>query len=128
MSKSSVVLTTVNAPYGTSLTAEELAAILGELASADRCDPSAFAFFSEVDESLQRAFIAEMGVDLATSLELARRFSAMAGYDLPLAPSDGGDDYGSIPFDEWKGMIRKDVEERFGPIPSDLVPVGEAGW
>jgi hypothetical protein len=32
------------------------------------------------------------------------------------------------PFDEWIEMIQKDVEERFGPIPKDLAPVGEAGW
>ncbi|MCS4089641.1 hypothetical protein [Rhizobium sp. BK176] len=30
--------------------------------------------------------------------------------------------------DAWKQAIRKDVEERFGPIPDDLVPAGEAAW
>jgi hypothetical protein len=31
-------------------------------------------------------------------------------------------------FEAWKKAIRKDVEERFGPIPENLVPAGEAGW
>ena len=30
--------------------------------------------------------------------------------------------------EEWKDRIRRDVEERFGPTPTDLVPAGPAGW
>ncbi|NTF17965.1 hypothetical protein G6L37_06080 [Agrobacterium rubi] len=30
--------------------------------------------------------------------------------------------------EEWKARLRKDVEERFGPTPTDLVPAGAAGW
>jgi len=29
---------------------------------------------------------------------------------------------------DWKAAVRKDVEDRFGPTPDDLVPVGEVGW
>jgi hypothetical protein len=38
------------------------------------------------------------------------------------------DDYGGMPLDEWKAALKKDVEDRFGPIPKDLKPAGEAGW
>jgi hypothetical protein len=38
------------------------------------------------------------------------------------------DDYGLIPLDVWSELIRKDVDRRFGPIPTYLVPVGEPGW
>lgn len=117
-SVAAAVLSTVNAPYGTSLSASDLAAIISDQASAERCDPSAFAFFSEVDPGLQRAFIVEMELDFGAALELACRFSELAGYSLPLSPSDD-DDHGSIPYDESVEMIRKDVEERFGPIPGD---------
>ncbi|MNU30371.1 hypothetical protein D3C71_188560 [compost metagenome] len=117
-SVATAVLSTVNAPYGTSLCASDLAAIIGDPSCADRFDPSAFAFFSEVDARLQRAFIIEMGLDFGAALELACRFSELAGYSLPLSPSDD-DNHGSIPYDESVEMIRKDVEERFGPIPGD---------
>lgn len=88
----SAVLSTVNAPYGTSLSASDLAAILGDPSCADQFDPSAFAFFSEVDARLQRAFIIEMGLDFDAALSLAHRFSELAGYALPLSPSDGDED------------------------------------
>ena len=79
------VLSTVNAPYGTSLSAEQLALKIADPHSADHYDPSAFSFFSEVDESLQHSFLDEMQVDVAAASTVARKFSALAGYDLPLA-------------------------------------------
>jgi hypothetical protein len=79
------VLSTVNAPYGTSLSAEQLASRIADPASADIFDASAFSFFSDVDESLQHAFLDEMHVDPAIASELAKKFSALAGYTLPLA-------------------------------------------
>lgn len=126
-SVAAAVLSTVNAPYGTALSAEDLAAIIAYPSCADRFDPSAFAFFSEVEARLQRAFIIEMELDFGAALDLARRFSELAGYPLPLSPSED-DDYGSIPYDEWVEMVRKDVKKRFGPTPVDWNDVGEAGW
>lgn len=49
----SLVLTTVNAPYGADLSAHQLAAKLADLKSASDHDPSVFAFFSEVSPALQ---------------------------------------------------------------------------
>ena len=79
------VLSTVNAPYGTTLSAEQLAAKISDPASAVSFEPSAFSFFSEVDESLQISFLDEMHVDPMAASDLARKFSALAGYPLPLA-------------------------------------------
>ena len=79
------VLATVNAPYGTSLSAEQLALKLADPASADHYDASAFAFFSDVSESLQHAFLDEMHVCIADASFVAQPFSDMAGYKLPLA-------------------------------------------
>lgn len=79
------VLSTVNAPYGTALSAEQLASKISDPTSADLFDPSAFCFFSEVDESLQYSFLDEMCVDPKIASELARKFSVLAGYTLPLA-------------------------------------------
>ncbi|MQV88299.1 hypothetical protein GHK39_27800 [Sinorhizobium medicae] len=79
------VLSTVNAPYGTTLSAEQLASKISDPASAVSFDPSAFSFFSEVDESLQISFLDEMHVDPTAASDLARKFSLLAGYPLPLA-------------------------------------------
>jgi len=79
------VLSTVNAPYGTMLSAEQLASKISDPASADHFDPSAFSFFSEVDEGLQNSFLDEMHVDPVIASDLARKFSELAGYTLPLA-------------------------------------------
>ncbi len=82
------VLSTVNAPYGTALSAEQLASKISDPASALSFDASAFSFFSEVDEKLQVSFLDEMHVDPAIAMDLARKFSARAGYPLPLARAD----------------------------------------
>jgi len=37
-------------------------------------------------------------------------------------------DYNGMPASKWKAAILKDVEERFGPLPDDLVDVTEAAW
>jgi hypothetical protein len=79
------VLTTVDAPYGTGVTAERLAALIVDPASVGAFDPNAFAFFSEVDECLQRAFMEKMGVDATAAEDVARSFAELAGYQLPLA-------------------------------------------
>lgn len=79
------VLSTVNAPYGTSLSAEQLAQKIADAKSVDRFDASAFAFYSEVDRALQEAFLVEMGIDIDTAALIARKFSELAGYKLALA-------------------------------------------
>jgi hypothetical protein len=38
------------------------------------------------------------------------------------------DDYNGMELEEWKAALRKDVAERFGPTPDNLVSAGEAGW
>ena len=38
------------------------------------------------------------------------------------------EDYNGMPLEKWKVALIKDVEERFGPTPDDLVSAGEAGW
>lgn len=37
-------------------------------------------------------------------------------------------DYNGMALEEWKVAVSADLEDHFGPVPSDLVPVGEAGW
>lgn len=79
------VLSTVNAPYGGGVDAWELAARIADPASAARFDGPSFAFFSEVSPTLQDAFIAEMRVDRAAAVMVARLFGERAGYDMALA-------------------------------------------
>ncbi len=79
------VLSTVNASYGTALTAEELAAKVSDPVSVENCDASAFSFYSEVSADLQHRFLDEMGIDHAVAAEIAQKFSQLAGYPLALA-------------------------------------------
>ena len=79
------VLSTVNAPYGTTLSAEQLAHKISDPESVKKFDASAFAFYSEVDKQLQESFLVEMKIDQATASTMARKFSKLAGYKLALA-------------------------------------------
>ncbi len=79
------ILSTVNAPYGTNLSAEQLAAKISDPASVENFDPSAFSFYSEVDENLQNSFLDEMHIDHSAASDIARKFSALAGYSMALA-------------------------------------------
>lgn len=56
------VLATVNAPYGADLSVHQLAAMIADPVNLGSA--SVFAFFSEVSVSVQKQFIAEMGVDM----------------------------------------------------------------
>lgn len=38
------------------------------------------------------------------------------------------DDYNGMSLEEWKVALMKDVEERFGPTPDNLVSAGDACW
>lgn len=79
------VLSTVNAPYGTNLSAEQLASKISDIASVESFDASAFAFYSEVNGDLQHQFLNEMGIDHEAASEIAQKFSQLAGYPLALA-------------------------------------------
>lgn len=79
------VLSTVNAPYGANLSAQQLAAKIVDSKSVASFDASVFAFFSEVKPSLQEAFIHEMGVNEHLAQNIASQFAALSGYPLALA-------------------------------------------
>lgn len=79
------VLSTVNAPYGTNLSAEQLALKISDPASVQNFDASAFSFYSEVDVDLQNQFLDEMGVDHSVASQIAQGYSNLAGYSLALA-------------------------------------------
>jgi hypothetical protein len=79
------VMTTVNAPYGANLSAQQLAAKIVDPTSVSSFDASVFAFFSEVKPLLQLAFIEEMGVDKGKAQSVARDLATKSGFDLPLA-------------------------------------------
>lgn len=81
----SKVMATVNAPYGGSITSDQLAAKITDPASAAIFDVATFAFLSDVSPKLQMQFIAEMGLDVDKVALVASQFSALAGYKLALA-------------------------------------------
>jgi len=75
-------------PYGTNLTASDLVALISSTDSAMNGNASAFAFFSEVSEELQVAFVEEMGLDRRKMRDVAARFADLVGYPLPLAQAE----------------------------------------
>ncbi|PTX47253.1 hypothetical protein D2N39_21575 [Gemmobacter lutimaris] len=79
------VMSTVSAPYGVLVTAAQLAEKIADIKSVDSCDCSVFAFLSEVSPKLQQSFIDEMGVSKDAVTVVAKKFSELAGYKLPLA-------------------------------------------
>ena len=79
------VMSTVSAPYGVLVTAAQLAEKLTDIKSADSYDCSVFAFLSEVSPKLQQSFIDEMGVSKDAVTQVAKKFSVLAGFQLPLA-------------------------------------------
>lgn len=79
------VMSTVSAPYGVLVTAAQLAEKLADIKSVDSYDCSVFAFLSEVSPKLQQSFIDEMGVSKDAVTVVAKKFSELAGYKLPLA-------------------------------------------
>ncbi len=79
------VMSTVAAPYGVLISAEELAVRIADTGSAASFDCSVFSFLSEVSPKLQLAFIEQMGVSKEAVALVANQFSDLAGYKLPLA-------------------------------------------
>ena len=78
------VLATVNAPYGTNLSAEQLASKISDISSVENFDASAFSFYSDVKADLQQQFLVEMKIDLGAASQIAQEFSQLAGYSLAL--------------------------------------------
>lgn len=79
------VLTTVNAPYGASISAHQLAVMIVDPESASHFSAPVFAFFSEVPAVVQKLFLKQMGVDEMQAGKVASQFSKLSGYALPLA-------------------------------------------
>lgn len=79
------VMSTVSAPYGVLVTATQLAEKIADSKSVDTFDCSVFAFLSEVSPKLQQSFIDEMGVSKDAVTQVAKKFSVLAGFQLPLA-------------------------------------------
>jgi hypothetical protein len=82
------IVTTVNAPYGTGMTAAELARRLADPGSLSTFDPCVFAFLSEVKPGLQASFVEEMRIDREAVREVAEGFAAKCGFPLFLASRD----------------------------------------
>ena len=79
------VMSTVSAPYGVLVSATQLAEKIADSKSVDTFDCSVFAFLSEVSPKLQQSFIVEMGVSKDAVTQVAKKFSVLAGFQLPLA-------------------------------------------
>lgn len=84
-----IVLAVVDAPYGTGVTAAGLAEAITDPQSVATFHPNVFAFFSEVDEKTQRAFIQDCGVDIEAASRVAKTFEELAGYPLALGSGIG---------------------------------------
>jgi hypothetical protein len=79
------VLTIVSAPYGVNLSARQFAEMIADPKSASECNAPVFAFFCEINPTLQKQFMKDMGVDEVKVSEVASQFSELSGYALPLA-------------------------------------------
>ncbi len=79
------VIATVTAPYGVDIQPAQLAARICDPKSVETFDGPVFSFLSDVSPDLQLAFIEQMGVNEQAVKTVARQFSSLAGYTLPLA-------------------------------------------
>lgn len=83
----SKILGTVNAPYGTNLSAHQLATcILCKEAMKEAYGP-VFSFFTEVHPDLQKEFIQEMGIEEGAK-SAAAYLQAQCANPIPLAQQD----------------------------------------
>jgi hypothetical protein len=80
-----LVLTTVNAPYGKQLSAQELADCLLNQAKAEAMPGHMSSFFGEVDPALQVDFANQFGIALPKLAAAAKAFAAYSGESYPLA-------------------------------------------
>ncbi|OOY22415.1 hypothetical protein BMI86_05395 [Thioclava sp. DLFJ5-1] len=81
----SLVLGTVNAPYGANLSAHQLAQSISDIDAAKRAIGPVFAFFSEVPLELQNSFVSEMGLSPQKVHEVARHLQSSCPFPLALA-------------------------------------------
>lgn len=82
------VITTVAKTCGGSITAEDLAVRIADPSTALSSDPYALCYFSDVWLKQQLAFIQEMDVDLVSAILVAREFTKLAGWEMPLGTLD----------------------------------------
>jgi hypothetical protein len=75
MTNLALILTTVNAPYGRQLRAQELAHCLENPAAARAAPGHMSSFFSEVDPALQREFADWFGIPHARLVSAAKAFA-----------------------------------------------------
>ena len=80
-----LVLTTVNAPYSTKLSAQELANCLLDHATAKAMPGHMSSFFGDVKPELQSAFADLFGITHAQLAAAAQAFSSYSGEHYPLA-------------------------------------------
>lgn len=80
-----LVLTTVNAPYSTQLSAQDLAYCLLNPAAAKANPGHMSSFFGDVKPELQAAFAEQFSIPHAQLVEAAKAFSNYSGEHYPLA-------------------------------------------
>ena len=81
----SKILSTVNAPYGTSLSACQLAACISDLGEMQKAFGPTFAFYTEVKPEDQLAFIKEMDVCKKGTKTVAQHIADKVPYPIALA-------------------------------------------
>lgn len=80
-----VVLTTVNAPYSTQLSAQQLAHCLLDHEAAKAVPGHMSSFFGDVKPELQSAFAEHFGISHSELTAAAKAFSNYSGEHYPLA-------------------------------------------
>jgi predicted nucleotidyltransferase/predicted transcriptional regulator with HTH domain len=85
MTDPALVLTTVNAPHSTRLTAQELAHCLLDHDAAKAVPGHMWSFFGDVQPELQQSFAAHFGISDAQLAAAVNAFAAHSGASYPLA-------------------------------------------
>ena len=80
-----LVLTTVNAPYSEQLDARALACCLSDQAAAKAKPGHMSSFFGEVDPALQVAFAESFNITHSAVVSAAKAFAEYSGESYPLA-------------------------------------------
>lgn len=85
MTKSAMVMATVNAPYREQLKASELALCLSDLAHAKLMPGHVSSFFGEIDPVLQLEFARQFNITHADLTRTAKDFASFSGQSYALA-------------------------------------------
>ena len=85
MKSTTLVLTTVNAPYSEQLDAPTLAYCLTDQTAAKAKPGHMSSFFGEVDPALQVAFAESFNISHAALVTAAKAFAEYSGESYPLA-------------------------------------------